>query len=47
MTDWTDLDPAFPDDDPVVVAGMQRLAELRELEREVIEFPNVRPQRST
>jgi hypothetical protein len=32
----------LPDEDPDVVAGMARLAELRVLEHQVIDFPTVR-----
>jgi len=33
------LPELLPDDDPDVIAGMARLAELRRLEDAVIEFP--------
>ena len=42
MNDFETVNPDsdLPDDDPDVVAGMKRLAELRQLEGEV---PEVRP----
>lgn len=38
--DPNDLQYELPDDDPDVIAGMKRLAELREVEHQAIEFPS-------